>query len=136
MHLGKGDAVEFESREDEEEFYWEGRRSATAVLLKSRGAAQAAAAVAVSHYRSDYAGDGRYIITLAVPPELYDYAKGVLSDDIRNACIDVVGADKFANLVFRVRTPTYDSDWVSAIVSSLERTWVPSERVDVPSLEK
>lgn len=128
--------MEFGSREDEDEFYWQGRRNAAAVLLKSRGAAQAAAVVAVSHYRSDYAGDGRYVITLAVPPELYDYAKGVLSDDIRRACLDVVGADEFEDLAFRVRTPTDDSDLVSAIVSSLERTWIPSERVDIPSLER
>lgn len=121
--------MEFATREDEQDWEWEGRRHALAALLQARGFAHAAAIVAMSEYRTDYAGDNCYDVTLAVPPHLYDRVRTNHNDEIRDACLDIVGADQFGSVIFRVATPPYRTDWIEAIIDSLPREWVASERV-------
>ncbi|MFB1298616.1 hypothetical protein ACAG24_024200 [Mycobacterium sp. pW049] len=130
--------MEFESREDAEEYEWEGRRHALAKLLQSRGAPEAAAIVAVAHYRVDYAGDDAYLVTLSIPAEFYDPARSEFCEVIAAACSDIVGPAQFGGVSFRVRTPDYrhDAEWIDIIVRALDRSWVASERVSVPALDK
>lgn len=103
-------------------------------LLFARNHRHAGAIVAASHYRTDYAGDSTYTVTLSVPPEVYDYARGEFSDALREACIDIVGTAAFAELALRVRTPSEEDDWARTIVESLNARWVPSERVALDEL--
>jgi hypothetical protein len=125
--------MEFASMEDEQECEWAGRRQALAQLLQRRGHLQAAAIVAASHYRADYTQDDTYAVTLTVPAELYDTARTDFGDEIREACIDIVGSDDFGVVVYRVLTPPYNSTWIDTIVASLDNArWVKSERVPLP----
>jgi hypothetical protein len=120
----------FANDEGDEEAWFEQRRHALARLLKTRRHEQAAAIVAVSHYRSDSAWDGDYsIVTLSVPAELYDAARGEYDDVITEACVDVVGSNTPVSVAYRVLSPLCSPEWVEMIMRSLDRKWVSSERV-------
>ncbi|OBK92768.1 hypothetical protein A5645_22440 [Mycobacterium asiaticum] len=117
---------------NEQEAVWEGRRHALAQLLQARGHAEAAAVVAVSHYRSDIAWDGDndyQVVTLTVPPKLFDAASKQLANAICESCIDVVGGGAIS-MQYRVASPPYAVEWIAVIVGALERRWVPSQRGD------
>lgn len=126
--------MEFATMEDEQNYEWDRRRHALAQLLQARGCAEAAAIVAASQYRTDYAGDNTYDVTLAVPAALYDAARSEFSDDIKTACIDIVGSDQFSCITYRVLSPPFATDWVETIARSLGRRWVPSERATAAEL--
>ncbi|PVA87566.1 hypothetical protein DDJ47_18560 [Mycobacteroides abscessus] len=134
--LRGGTPVDFETREDEQEYEWDGRRAAMSRLLLARGHHQAAGIVHASQYRAAYADGGTYTVTLSIPAEFYDYARGELHDVIHEACIDIVGADAFSDLLLRVRTPS-DSDQTElerVLLASLNNRWVPSERVTIDAI--
>jgi hypothetical protein len=121
--------MEFESSEAAEEFEWERRRHALAQLLLARGHQQAAAVTAVSHYSTAYAGDGTWKVILAVPAPLYDLACGEFAGDIAAACRDIVGAEDFSDVIYRVQSPPYEASWIEAIIRSVSApNRVASER--------
>jgi len=108
-----------------------------AALLMARGETFAAGVVAISRYRSyciDNLDGGQYEVTLEVPAEAYDQARGDLMACLRAACEDVVGADHYAGLVIRVLAPPPDPEWTSKLVEILRMRRVPSERMDLPAL--
>lgn len=122
--MGFGDSVD-------DEGWHEGRRYALARLLQARGHAHAAAIVAVSHYRSDMSWneDDVAIVTLAVPPELYDVTRRKFDEVITEACFDVVDNAQHVNVTYRVMSAPCPTEWIETIVRSLDRKWVPSERL-------
>jgi hypothetical protein len=128
--------MEFESSEAAQEFEREGRRYALAQLLQARGHTQAAAIVAVSYYSGAYAGDQLWNVTLAVPAPLYDLAKNYFSKDVASACCEIVGAEQFGSVIYRVQSPPYTDDWIEAILSSLEGPQrVASQRLTGPMID-
>jgi hypothetical protein len=124
----------WDDSDDDREYQFDRDRHALAQLLQARGEGHAAAIVAVSHYSTDYVGNDKWNVTLAVPAELYDLARKELSERLQDACADVVGREAFDRITFRVRRPPYEADWVADIVRSLDRQWVPSERITNPAL--
>ncbi|MDM3909136.1 hypothetical protein SKC41_29515 [Mycobacterium sp. 050128] len=118
---------------------YERARQALSQLLSARDEQNAAALVAVSAYRDEYVDGldgGQYEAILAVPPELYDHARGEFREVIDSACADIIGPDHYAGLRISVRRPPYDPDWVAKVVGALSPRWVPSERAGGPSLDQ
>jgi hypothetical protein len=124
----------WDDSDDDREYQFDRDRHALAQLLQARGEGHAAAIVAVSHYSTDYVGDGKWNVILAVPAELYDIAREELSESLKDGCADIVGREAFDRITFRVLRPPYESDWVAEIVRLLDRQWVQSERVTNPAL--
>ena len=114
-------------------------RHSLAALLLARGETFAAGVVALSRFRSycvDNLDGGQYEVTLEVPAEAYDQARGELVGCLRAACEDVVGAGSYAGLVIRVLAPPPDPEWASKLVVVLRLRRVPSERAETPALPR
>jgi hypothetical protein len=113
-------------------------RQALARLLQARAEHHAAAIVAVSSYQDvcvDNLDGGQYEAVLAVPPELFDQARGEFAATIDKACGNLIGEERYRGLNITLRRTPVEPDWVATIVAALDRRWVSSERVDVIELD-
>jgi hypothetical protein len=128
--------IVWDDADSERELEYDRDRQALSQLLSARGEQHAAALVAVSAYRDEYVDGldgGQYDAILAVPPELYDQARGEFREVIESACADTIGQYHYSGLRICVRRPPYDPDWVAKVVAALNPRWVPSERVGARS---
>lgn len=85
----------------------------------------------MSLYRSDmsWSDDDVATVTLALPPEFYDVTRREFNEIITEACFDIVDNAQYVSATFRVMSEPCPADWIETILRSLDRKWVPSERV-------
>lgn len=85
----------------------------------------------MSQYRSDvsWSDEDVAVVTLALPPEFYDVTRREFNEVVTEACFDIVDNAEYVSVTFRVMSEACPADWIETILRSLDRKWVPSERV-------